>query len=58
MRSNPKLDVDEETGSVLYDQEMLSHESFAEEMQKMSEAATFLGRAYLQLIHRYPTGDA
>ncbi len=58
MRSNPRLNVDEETGDVLYDQEMLTPESFAEEMRKMGEAAMFLGRAYLQLIHRYPHGDA
>ncbi|MFN3492991.1 MAG: hypothetical protein ACK40L_00630 [Hydrogenophaga sp.] len=58
MRSNPRLNIDEETGGVLYDQEMLTLESFAEEMFKMAEAAMFLGRAYLQLIHRYPHGDA
>jgi hypothetical protein len=58
MRSNPKLDVDEETGDVLYDAEVLTAESFANEMHTISEAAMFLGRAYLQLIHRYPHGDA
>ncbi|MEZ6142190.1 MAG: hypothetical protein R3B84_16640 [Zavarzinella sp.] len=56
--SNPRLNVDEETGEALYDQEMLTPESFAKEMRKMAEAAMFLGRAYLQLIHRYPHGDA
>ena len=58
IRSNPRLTVDDETGAVLYDQEMLTPESFAQEMQRMGEAAMFLGRAYLQLIHRYPHGDA
>lgn len=58
MRSNPKLSLDEETGEPLYDQELLTPESFANEMQKMAEAAAFLGRAYLQLIHRYPNGGA
>lgn len=58
MRSNPKLNVDEETGEVLYDQELLTPESFTAEMRKMSEVAVFLGRAYLQLIHRYPHGGA
>jgi hypothetical protein len=58
MRTNPRLDVDEETDEVLYDQELLTPESFAEEMRKMAEAAVFLGRAYLQLIHRYPDGGA
>lgn len=58
MRSNPRLNVDEETDEVLYDQEMLTPESFASEMRKMAEVAMFLNRAYLQLIHRYPHGDA
>ena len=58
MRGNPRIAVDEETGEVLYDQEMLAPESFANEMRKMGEAAMFLSRAYLQLIHRYPHGDA
>ena len=58
MRSNPRLTVDEETGDVLYDQEMLTPESFAKEMRRLGEAAMFLGRAYVQLIHRYPHGDA
>lgn len=58
MRSNPRLNVDEETGEVLYDQELLTPESLVEEMRKMAEAAMFLGRAYLQLIHRYPNGGA
>lgn len=58
MRSNPRLNVDEETGEALYDQEMLTAESFAEEMRRMAEVAMFLGRAHLQLIHRYPHGDA
>ena len=57
MRSNPKLALDEETGDVLYDQEMLTPESFANEMRRMGEAAMFLNRAYLQLIHRYPHGS-
>lgn len=58
MRTNPRLEVDEETREVLYDQELLTPESFAEEMRMMANAAMFLGRAYLQLIHRYPDGGA
>ena len=58
MRSNPKIQIDEETGSVLFDREMLRPESFAAEMQRMAEAAMFLNRAYMQLIHRFPHGDA
>jgi hypothetical protein len=58
MRSSPTLEVDEETGDVLYDTEMLTAECFANEMRRMGEAAMFLGRAYLQLTHRYPHGDA
>lgn len=56
LRSNPKLSVDEETGEPLYDQELLSGDSFASEMQKMGEAAIFLDRAYMQLIQRYTCG--
>ncbi len=58
MRSNPKLSLDEETGDIIYDQEMLTAESFANEMRRMGEAAMFLNRAYIQLIHRYPQGNA
>lgn len=58
MRANPRLEVDEETGEVLYDHELLAPESLAAEMRKMADAAVFLGRAYLQLIHRYPNGGA
>ncbi len=58
MRSNPRVTIDEETGSVLYGQEMLKPESFANEMRTMGESAMFLSRAYIQLIHRFPHGDA
>lgn len=58
MRINPRLEVDEETGEVLYDEEFLTPESFSEEMRRMADAAMFLSRAYLQLIHRYPHGGA
>lgn len=58
LRSNPKIQVDEESGEVLFDQEDLSRESFAKEMAMMAELALFLNRAYLQLIHRYPNGGA
>lgn len=58
LRSNPKLSVDEETGRPLYDQELLSADSFESEMRKMGEAAIFLNRAYTQLLHRYPKGGA
>ncbi len=57
MRSNPRVTIDEETGSVLYDQEILKPESFANEMRRMGEAAMFLNQAYIQLIHRFPHGD-
>lgn len=58
LRSNPRLQVDEETGEGLYDQEMLTPESFVEQMRRMAELGVFLSRAHLQLIHRYPHGDA
>ena len=55
-RSNPRLTIDEETGEYLYDQEFLTPESFEIEIKKMGEAAMFLNRAYVQLVHRYPNG--
>jgi hypothetical protein len=58
LRSSPKLQVDEETGKPLFDHELLSPESFSAEMKKMAEVGFFLGRAYMQLIHRYPAGGA
>lgn len=56
LRSNPKIQNDEESGEVLFDQEILTGESFAKEMAVMAELALSLNRAYLQLIHRYPNG--
>lgn len=58
MRSNPRLTMDEETGRVLFDRELLKPDSFTAEMQRLGEAAMFLGRAHIQLIHRFPHGDA
>lgn len=58
LRSNPKTQVDEETGETMYDQELLSPESFSNEMKMMAEVAMFLNRAYIQLIARYPHGGA
>jgi hypothetical protein len=58
LRSNPKIQVDEETGEPLFDQEFLTAESFSKEMKTMADVAVFLKRAYLQLIHRYPDGGA
>lgn len=56
LRSNPKTYVDEETGEVVFDQELLSPESFANEMRMIAELHLFLGRVHTQLIHRYPDG--
>jgi hypothetical protein len=58
LRSNPKLQVDEETGEVLFDQELLTAESFTSEMKAMAEVSMFLNRAHLQLVHRCPNGGA
>ncbi|WP_313913228.1 hypothetical protein [Tahibacter sp.] len=54
LRSGTKLQIDEETGDVLFDQQYLAPESFSAEMASMAELVLFLNRAYLQLIHRYP----
>ncbi len=58
LRSNPKLHLDDETGEVLFEREMLTADSFSAEMQRMAEVAVFLNQAYLQLIHRYPQAGA
>lgn len=58
LRSSSKLQVDEETGEALFDQELLTAESFASEIKAMAELSLFLNRAYMQLIHRYPNGGA
>lgn len=58
MRSNPRFTRDEETGSALFDREILKPDSFTVEMQRMGEAAVFLGRAYVLLIRRFPHGDS
>jgi hypothetical protein len=58
LRSNPKLQVNEQTGVIQYDQEILTSESFAKEMAMMAELAPLLNRVYMQLIHRYPNGGA
>ena len=58
LRSDPRVQVDEETGKILFDQELLTAESFAREMTMMAQVSLFLSRVYLQLIHRYPDGGA
>lgn len=58
LRSNPKLQINEQTGAIQYDQEILTSESFAKEMAMMAELALLLNRVYVQLIHRYPNGGA
>jgi hypothetical protein len=54
MRSNPRLDVDDETGEPLFDQEMLSEKSFEYEFKEMAELAMFFSSCYQQLIDRLP----
>lgn len=58
LRSGSKLQVDEESGETLFDQEVLTAESFTSEMKTMAERSLFLNRAHMQLIHRYPNGGA
>ncbi|MGC3966074.1 MAG: hypothetical protein QM775_01490 [Pirellulales bacterium] len=58
MRSDPRLEVDSESGELLFDQEMLSDGSFEFELREMAELGIFFGRCHLQLIHRFPVdGD-
>ncbi|WP_022666748.1 hypothetical protein [Desulfospira joergensenii] len=56
LRSDPKLEVDGETGELVFNQEYLEPGSFDREMRQMAEISIFLNRANLQLIHRYPNG--
>ncbi|MFG6447630.1 hypothetical protein ACG0Z6_05165 [Roseateles sp. BYS180W] len=58
LRSGSKLQVDEETGEALFDQELLSAKSFTSEMKAVADLSLFLNRAYTQLLHRYPHGGA
>lgn len=58
LRSGARLQVDDETGEPLFDQELLTDKSFTCEMQAMVELELFLDRVYKQLIHRYPNGGA
>lgn len=54
LRSDPKLDIDNETGEPLFDQEFLSERSFEKEFRDMAELALFFNRCYIQLIYRPP----
>ena len=58
MRSNPRLEVDSETGEPLLDQEMLGEDSFAFEFKEMADLAVFFNRCYMQLIHRLDVEEA
>lgn len=52
MRSNPRLEVENETGEPLFEQEILSENSFEFEFKEMADLAMFFDRCYIQLIHR------
>jgi hypothetical protein len=53
--SNPRVTVDDETGEPLFDQEILSENSFDHEFKEMADLAVFFNRCYVQLLHRLPT---
>lgn len=57
IRSNPQLELDGESGEPLFDQEVLSENSFEFEFKEMADLAIFFSRCYLQLIHRLPVGE-
>jgi len=58
LRSSSRIKRNDESGEPVFDQELLTPNSFEKEMLKMGESAFFLNRAYIQLIHRYPHGGA
>jgi hypothetical protein len=57
IRTNPRLDIDGETGELLFNHEMLSEKSFEREFKEMADLAVFFNKCYIQLIHRFPDGE-
>lgn len=57
LRSNPQIAIDPETGESLFDQELLTENSFRAEMAEMADLAMFFNMCYTQLIHRFPQAD-
>jgi hypothetical protein len=54
LRSNPELKIDQETGELLFDQEVLSEDAILGEMKRLAELAIALNAHYMQLIHWAP----
>lgn len=54
MRSNPKLEIDTESGEVIFDQEPFTQAVANEKLKEVAEAAFRLGQHYLQIIHWFP----
>jgi len=54
LRSNPKPQVDPNSGEALFDQEILSEETILEVMRNLAELALSLNMHYTQLIHWAP----
>jgi hypothetical protein len=57
LRSSPRVEADDKTGETLFDQELLTVESFSVQMKMMGEIALILNRSYTQLISRYPSRE-
>jgi hypothetical protein len=57
LRSSPRVEIDDKTGEALFDQELLTVESFSVQMKMMGEIALILNRSYTQLISRYPSSE-
>jgi len=49
LRVDPRVAVDNETGEFLFNQELLSEKSFADEFRQLAELALFFNRCYTQL---------
>jgi hypothetical protein len=54
LRSNPKINIDEETGETIFDQELLSAQAIQNEMLRLGELFVALSKHYIQLIHWAP----
>lgn len=54
LRSNPKIEIDTESGEIIFDQEDFTEAVVNEKLKEVAEAAFRLGQHYLQIIHWFP----
>ncbi len=54
LRSNPKVEVDTETGEVIFDQESFTDAIVHKKLKEIADAAFRLGMHYVQIINWHP----